>query len=345
MKTYNPGKEAIQIANHIHNWLSEYVPFVKNQSQCTVKGYKAALTLYLIYLEHNGITPSTMKFVQFNHIYVENWVKWLKEERGCKPGTCNVRLAAIKTFLKYIASRDLVHLALSQAVGAISKQKTIKPKVSGISKEAIKILMKMPDTQTHAGRRDMALLVLMYGTAARIDEILSMTVGQLNLQSDKPYATIIGKGSKTRTLYLLPKAVAHLKVYLAENHPLSDGRRFLFYSRNGDKTDKLTQPAIAKRIKQYAAMGHEICSEIPLSLHAHQLRHSKASHWLEDGMNIIQISFLLGHSTVQTTMQYLDITTEHESQALATIEDENERSLPKKWKGAENSLLSLCGLD
>lgn len=92
-------------------------------------------------------------------------------------------------------------------------------------------------------------------------------------------------------------------------------------------------------------MGHEICSKIPLSLHAHQLRHSKASHWLEDGMNIIQISFLLGHSTVQTTMQYLDITTEHESQALATIEDENERNLPKKWKGAENSLLSLCRLD
>lgn len=64
MKTYNSGKEAIQIAGYIHNWLCEYVPFVKNQSQCTVKGYKVALTLYLIYLERNGITPSTMKFVQ-----------------------------------------------------------------------------------------------------------------------------------------------------------------------------------------------------------------------------------------------------------------------------------------
>lgn len=72
--------------------------------------------------------------------------------------------------------------------------------------------------------------------------------------------------------------------------------------------------------------------DVPLDLHAHQIRHAKASHWLEDGMNIIQISFLLGHANLQTTMVYLDITTEQESKALATLECENEQSIPKKWK-------------
>ena len=204
--------------------------------------------------------------------------------------------------------------------------------------------MKMPNTKTKTGRRDLALFVLMYGTAARLDEVLSMSVGQLNLETAKPYATIIGKGSKMRTLYLLPKAVAHIKAYLVEFHKDSDSRCILFYSRNKGKYGKLSQPAIDKQLKKYAKEANKICTDVPLNLHAHQLRHAKASHWLEDGMNILQISFLLGHATVHTTMQYLDVTTEQESKALATLEDEKERKMPKKWKGKENSLLALCGL-
>ena len=74
------------------------------------------------------------------------------------------------------------------------------------------------------------------------------------------------------------------------------------------------------------------------------LRHAKASHWLEDGMNIVQISFLLGHAHLHTTMVYLDITTEEEAKALATHEDENDKSLPKKWYASGQSLSSLCGV-
>jgi integrase len=81
-----------------------------------------------------------------------------------------------------------------------------------------------------------------------------------------------------------------------------------------------------------------------IGLHAHQIRHAKASHWLEDGMNIVQISFLLGHEQVQTTMVYLDITTEQEAKALATLEDEADAGIPKKWKGQDDALLGICGL-
>ena len=70
--------------------------------------------------------------------------------------------------------------------------------------------------------------------------------------------------------------------------------------------------------------------DVPLDLHAHQFRHAKASHWLEDGMNIVQISFLLGHEQLQTTMVYLDITTEEEAKALATLEDENDKKVINK---------------
>jgi site-specific recombinase XerD len=257
-----------------------------NHSACTVKGYRITLSLYLVFLEEEKkITPATLLFSHFGREYVEEWLKWMKEKRKCSPASCNIRLAAMKSFLKYVGSRDVTYLYLSQEAALIPKQKTVRKKVSGISKNAVKTLMMMPDTKTKTGRRDIALLVFMYGTAARLDEVLSMTVGQLNLETAKPFATIIGKGSRMRTLYLLPKAVAHLKAYLTEFHKDCDGRHILFYSKNKGKNEKLSQPAIDKQLKKYAKEANKICADVPLNLHAHQLRHAKASHWLEDGMN------------------------------------------------------------
>ena len=106
----------------------------------------------------------------------------------------------------------------------------------------------------------------------------------------------------------------------------------------------MSPEAVNKQLKKYAVSAHAICSEVPVDLHAHQIRHAKASHWLEDGMNIVQISFLLGHSNIQTTMVYLDITTEQEAKALSTLEDENTKKISKKWKANMSSLTAFCGV-
>ena len=81
------------------------------------------------------------------------------------------------------------------------------------------------------------------------------------------------------------------------------------------------------------------CPEIPLNLHPHQLRHSAATHWLDDGMNIVQISYLLGHEQLQTTMVYLEITTAQKAKALEIIDDNNES---KKWTSEITKLTDLC---
>ncbi len=97
-------------------------------------------------------------------------------------------------------------------------------------------------------------------------------------------------------------------------------------------------------LKKYAASGYEKNPEVPLDLHAHQFRHAKASYWMEDGMNIVQISFLLGYAQLHTTMIYLDITTEQEAKAMATLESENDKKVSAKWKEAGKSITSMCGL-
>lgn len=265
------------------------------------------------------------------------------EKRGCSHETCNIRLASLRAFLAYLGSRDVSLLYLASGASQIKRKKVYRKKVQGISKDAVKSLLETPDTSTKTGRRDMALLVLMYGTATRIDEILSLKVGHLHLNAKKPCANVLGKGGKIRTMYLLPKAVAHLKRHLQEQHGKTPNpESYVFYSRNDG--GKMSHAAIDKRLKKYAAIAHKTNPSVPLTLHAHQLRHAKASHWLEDGMNIVQISFLLGHEQLETTMIYLDITTEQEAKALATLEDENERQVTKKWKPLAEGLSGFCGV-
>ena len=103
-------------------------------------------------------------------------------------------------------------------------------------------------------------------------------------------------------------------------------------------------PTTSRLLKKYAKTAHEICPDVPLTIHAHQFRHAKASHWLEDGMNIVQISFLLGHEQLQTTMVYMDITLEQEAKALATLESENEKKIQPKWKNPSGTLTDFCGV-
>jgi site-specific recombinase XerD len=337
------GNEAVAISHHITTFLNEYVPSQKTRSEHTIKSYETAMSLFLGFLEtEKGIDSEKLRAECFNSQTVEEWLKWLTEKRNCSPETCNVRLASLRVFLKYLGKREISMLYLSSEASRIDRKKTFKKKVQGMSKDAVKALLAAPDTSTKTGRRDLALLVLMYGAALRIGEVLSLKVEQLQLDAKKPYVTVIGKRGKMRTLYLLPKSVAHIKRHLREFHgdsPNPEDR--VFGSRvNGGE---MSQTAISRRLKAYAVAAHNVCKEVPPNLHAHQIRHAKASHWLEDGMNIVQISFLLGHEQLETTMVYLDVTTEQEAKALATLEDENEKQTPKKWK-SNGGLAGFCGV-
>jgi site-specific recombinase XerD len=338
-------KESYFIAYTINEWLNSYLPSQQIRSNHTTKAYKDTLSLYILFLEADKkITSSTLSKECFSDKVIEEWLLWLINERNCSTKTCNNRLASMRSFLKYIGRKDISYQYIYLAATQIPRKKEIPTKVKGLSKKAIQALLTAPDQTTKTGRRDLTFFILMYNTATRIDELLSLKIKQLCLETDKPYITVIGKRTKIRTLYLLPRTVEHLKRYLLEVYGKNpDEDAYVFYSRNKGIYGKLTQPAISKQLKKYAYISHQICEAVPLDLHAHQLRHAKASHWLEDGMNIVQISFLLGHAQLQTTMMYLDITIEQEANALATLEDENSVVVSRKWK-TSNSLKDFCGL-
>jgi site-specific recombinase XerD len=338
--------ESVTIARHIHTFLSVYAPSQKSSSNHTIRAYECAISLYIGFLEtHKNIVPEMLSCDCFNRETIEEWLLWLSEGRGCSPETCNNRLASMRAFLKYLSDKEISMIHLSKAASGIKRRKGVRRKIEGMSKAAVKALLSVQDISTVAGRRDQALMVTMYSTAARLDEVLSMKICHLHLDVKKPNVSVVGKGNKIRTLYLLPRAVAHLKRHIKEFHGnIPNPDAFVFFSRNTGPFGKMSQMAVNKRLKMHAESAHKLCGEVPIGLHAHQIRHAKASHWLEDGMNIVQISFLLGHEQIQTTMVYLDVTTEQEAKALATIEDEIDKNTPKKWKQGKSSLANFCGV-
>jgi len=209
--------ESVTIARHISTFLNVYVPSQKTKSYHTLNSYQYALSLYLGFLEtQKNVIPENLHSECFSMEYIEEWLLWIMEQRGCSPGTCNNRLASLRVFLKYLGKKDISFLHLSQAASQIPRKKQRRNKVTGMSKKAVQTLLTVPDLSTKTGRRDLALMITIYSTAARLDEILSLEVKHLHLYAVKPYITVIGKGDKIRTLYLTPKAAAHLEKYIAD---------------------------------------------------------------------------------------------------------------------------------
>ena len=337
--------EAVVISRNIARFLNQYVPEQKTHSPHTRKGFEDTLGLYLDFLESSGVPPTQLKAEHFSVEMIEKWLKTLIEERGNKPETRNIRLSQLREFLKFLGREEPGFVYLYVEAKQIPRLRETKRKVEGMSREAVRTLLEMPNQWTKTGRRDTVLMTIMYSVAARVDEILSLKINDLELDDSKPYLRLRGKGNKLRTLYLLPQPVMLLKSYLKEfhgEHPEQDA--YVFYSRNTGKYGKMTASAIDKMLKKYARAAQDSCSKVPIGLHAHQLRHAKATHWLEDGMNIVQISFLLGHEQIETTMKYLDITIQDEMKALATLTSETTVEEEKKWKKDPETLRELCGL-
>ena len=107
---------------------------------------------------------------------------------------------------------------------------------------------------------------------------------------------------------------------------------YLFYSHSKGIHSKISERGVNKQLCKYAQKAHSVCSEVPEAVHTHQFRHSMATHCLDDGMNIFQISKMLGHKSVHTTMTYLGVTVAMTESAIKKIESSTVQTIKPKWK-------------
>lgn len=329
--------ESIAIASAFREWCHTYLPENREMSVHSQRAYNEALSLYVAYLNDVvKITVDALNVNCFSASTIENWILWLKEKRGCSPVTCNHRLSCLRSFLHYLSARDIRFLACELEARKVKKMRTPKTLPEEISQEAIANLFKVIDQTSPKGRRDYTLFYLMYSIAARIDEILSLKIKDLHFEKgvDTGYIEVTGKGSKRRTPPILQDVGKVLKAYIRMFHgdkPNQDA--FLFQSNRVATSEslKLAQSAIDKRIKLYSSLAHAVDSSVPTKMHCHHLRHARASHWLEQGLDLVSIQRLMGHADINTTSQYISISTGQKLLVLAKLEDPVVQKIGKKW--------------
>ena len=259
--------------------------------------------------------PEKLTFKIIDKECITCFLNWLQKTRGCGTSTRNVRLAGLHSFFRFLQYKKPENMNRWQDILSIKAKKTIKPGISYLSVDGIKALLEKPDQTTWKGRRDLALLSLMYDCGARVQEIIDLT--PQCVRCENPYTIkILGKGNKVRIVPLMDEQYKILKNYMEENKLLKPwmNEAPLFYN---NRKEKFTRAGINYILKTYLDMLRlEKKVSVPEKISCHSLRHSKAMHLLQAGVNIVYIRDLLGHESVTTTEIYARADSKQKREAL-----------------------------
>ena len=343
--------ESLVIAKAMREWEEVYLPNIWALSPHTLRAYHQAITLYAIFMKDVKSTDcDNLSGESFSAAHIQDWMLWLKNERSCSNSTCNQRLACLKNFLKFLSKKDIRFVQMGMEAREVKQMRYVRPAQVEITQEAIKTLYNAINLKTKIGKRDFTIFYLIYSIGARIDEVLSLKMSDIHLNepNGKNYIAVLGKGNKRRSPPILKEVAKVLKGYIGMFHGKKPNPGdLLFFVHHDEGKKKLTQEAVNKRLKIYAQKAHSINPKVPDNLHCHQLRHARASHWLEQHLNIVAIQRLMGHSDINTTMRYIFVSTEQKNQALAMLEDDVIKDTGKKWKNIrkKKDLLEYLGLN
>jgi len=291
-------------SKNLTNFLTSYLPGEKGVSKNTIVSYKDTFILFLTFMkDEKGILADKLMLKQVNKENVVVFLEWIEEKRHCCAATRNVRLAALHSFFQYLQYQSPENLLEWQRILSIPVKKTEKTSISYLSLEGIRLLLEEPNRSTRNGRRDLALLSLMYDSGARVQEIIDLTPSMVRL--DVPCTVkLIGKGNKARIVPLLEVQVKFLKAYMVERK-LLEPHANLYPLFSNSRREKLTRAGVNYILEKYAKQARlKNPALIPEKMSCHRLRHSKAMHLLQSGVNLIYIRDILGHTSVQVTELY-----------------------------------------
>ena len=306
-------------AYYLTNFLSKYLPGIKGCSVNTISAYRDAFKLLLLFArEKESIKEQKLKLSVIDKDFILRFLLWIENERGCAVITRNHRLAAIHAFYSYLQRELPDRMYQFQEVLSIPFKKHPQKTVNFLSTDGIKALLSQPDINTESGRKHLMLLSLMYATGSRVQEIADLGVSDV-MYNDSSLVKLTGKGNKSRFVPLEAPVVKLLCQYLKDFSLTSPSKRMeLLFTNHSQK--KLTRQGITHILKKYADIVRKKQPElIPKTVSPHCLRHSRAVHWLQAGVDLIYIRDLLGHSSVQTSEIYARIDGEMKRKALEKV--------------------------
>lgn len=284
-------------ADMLAQFLTIYLPVTRACSPNTVAAYRDAFTLFLRFMDQQRATaPDRVAFADFTTSNVAAFLGWLRTDRQCSTATANQRVAALKSFFRYVQAQSPEQIAQARQVLTVKAAQAPEPAIGYLPVDAIGLLL---EHAARRGPRDLALLTALYDTAARVQEACDLSVGDLRLTKPAS-ATLTGKGRKTRIVPLTPQAAVVLTQHVRTLPDDPSGP--VFTNRTGHR---LGRAGVAYLLATCAHAAHAEYPElVPHKVSPHVLRHSKAMHLLENGVNLIYIRDILGHASVVTTEVY-----------------------------------------
>ena len=269
----------------------QYCRFEKTLTNQTIQDYKED------FLQFQRYYPNNIELRDLNKNDLDDF-SYDQALNGLSPATIARRIATIKNFYMFLESDNLAKGIISEEITIPKKDKTL-PQV--LSEEEINQLLNAPDLTSEKGIRDYAVLEILYSCGLRVSEAANLQINQINEQEE--IINILGKGKKERIVPIRKSALKAVKTYISEvrNKHLVIDKKAVFIGKNGKRMSRQTLYNIVVNNAKLAGIQKEI--------HPHTLRHSFATHLLDNGADLRVVQELLGHTNIGTTQIYTHVTT------------------------------------
>ena len=274
--------------------LKYFFDFLENEkklSENTLQSYKRDLKQFKKYLESYGL-----RFDRVKKEDIEDYIKEMAEDENKKPASISRSIASLRSFYQFIVKKKKIKVDPTKDVKAPKVEKRVP---SVLTSEEVELLLEQPKDIDLKGIRDKAMLEFAYATGMRVTEIISLNLDDVNLEEG--YVTC-KNGNKQRNIPLGKMSLKALKEYIEEARDIlikSESEQALFVNINGGR---LTRQGFWKIIKYYKEQAH-----ITKDITPHVLRHSFATHLLQNGADLKAIQLMLGHSDISSTQVYMQI--------------------------------------
>jgi integrase/recombinase XerD len=279
-------------------WLDQFLHYLiveKGLSKNTIEAYGHGLSRFLNYLKEKGV----QEVEEISKFHVRGFLLSLRK-RKLSARTIVRNLVAIRTFFRFLVQEGNLEANPAENVESPKIAKTL-PEI--LTLREIEQLLERPNLQTPLGKRDRAMLEMLYATGMRVSELTQLPIHQVNLEGG--YVLLYGKGSKERIVPIGSEAMKWATLYLKESRAvLAKGKEspFLFINRSGKS---MSRQRFWKSLKDYARKAG-----LRKRITPHLLRHSFASHLLERGADLRSVQMMLGHVDISTTQIYTHVTGE-----------------------------------
>jgi integrase/recombinase XerD len=294
----------------------------KGLRPASVRSYRDTLRLFLGFLAHTTgrrITRLTLADLSFEHAL--QFLRHLEEQRHNRIRTRNQRLACLHTFFEDLAARVPEMVAVAERVAAIPTKRVAPPETHFLERDEIRALFAAMPTDGRHALRDRALMLFLYNTGARVQEVADLRGRDLDL-GPTPRVRLHGKGDKWRTCPLWAQTAQQLQTLRQCMAPSATPDAPVFTSR---RDRPLTRFGIYKIVRRHARRLAPANGR-PWHLGPHVLRHTTAVHLLEAGVDVNVIRGWLGHASLDTTHRYAEINTRAKEAALQACEPPAEAS-------------------